>query len=159
MKFLVTMVSLSLMLVACGKNESGGSSSKKSSSLSVLSDQGITIERVNETNNSNQNGYQYGYQNIEEIVIRCIDNNRAGVNTQTRIARLQELVQSTYNSQHINIGGRNYDSNSFRYVLMQSKGYLEYTTQFTGGAYGAYSNNYERCPRPIIGGGPVQLAR
>lgn len=157
MKSLITVFTLSILLVACGDNESGDS--KKSSNLSSLSSAGITLVSDN-TGASNTNIY-----NASGLVrINCVDNNARGVNNTVRLERLRNYKAQVARSTRVAISGKNYDAYEVGYLIDTAIRVLEYQVQIDN-YYGnniynnTNTNNFASCPRAELSSGYIYLAR
>ena len=127
MKSLMTILTLSILLVACGDNESGGSSS--SSSLSNTSDYGLKFVS---TGASSANTYNGG----ETMTIQCVDNNKKGLTNAKRMQKLQQLRDITYKKTTIKINGKKYDSQSIGLLLDRALNEMQHLSQTYGNGYG-----------------------
>lgn len=163
MKSLITVFTLSILLVACGDNESGDS--KKSSNLSSLSSAGITLVSDN-TGASNTNIF-----NASDLVrVNCVDNNARGVNNTMRLERLRNYKAQVARSSRVTISGKNYDAFAVESLIDDAIRLMEYAVQYenyygNNGINGNNfnnnnnNNNYVPCPRALLSSSFIFLAR
>ena len=163
MKSIFTILTMSLLVVACGENDSGDNDK---STLGKLSDYGVTF--TTQGNNSNTNGSSYYYNASEVLTITCQNVSNRKVTNNLRLQQLEKVQQAAYKNQYIKLNGKRYFSADVQRIVAEAVETLRYA-QYSGYNQYNYSGGYnyntsEPCPagrygQGILGAGYAQIVR
>lgn len=140
MKSLMAIFTVSLLIAACGKNETGGKK-KSGSTISGLSHYGIEITPAQQNNSFSGSNSTFEY-----MTISCVPRDVNGLTNAKRLQRLKDYRAVVSRSHKVTIKGKNYDAQSLGYLLDEAIQNMEMVANNNinnnNGSFGNNNGNY-----------------